>query len=196
MEWAEVLPDLLTALAALLASGAAVVGLWTWRRQLRGTVEYDVARKTLRGALAVRDAITNARRPVMSGHEWTNRPGRDPSLLTVGPDDWAYAMQNRWNLVANAVSEIEADSLHAEVLWGDEVADPLRSLRDLASRLYAGIAFNVHLREHPDDSEVEIRHANRALVFAVGGREGDVFQEEIDTCLQSLRSVLRKHIRR
>jgi hypothetical protein len=44
VEAAQFGKDIVLALAALVTAGAVVGGLWTWKRELKGNAEFDVAR--------------------------------------------------------------------------------------------------------------------------------------------------------
>lgn len=66
-EVVSAIADSATAIAAAGGIGIAFAGLRTWRDQLTGQNEYEVARRLLRVALATRDRIAFVRHPVITG---------------------------------------------------------------------------------------------------------------------------------
>lgn len=60
VEWVQILKDSLTAVAAVTGATVAVIGLKTWKRQLRGNAEYDVARRLFSGLLLLLAASVQA----------------------------------------------------------------------------------------------------------------------------------------
>ena len=50
-----VVKDFVTIVSLIIASVVAILGLQTWRRQLKGTAEYDLARKVLMAVYKLRD---------------------------------------------------------------------------------------------------------------------------------------------
>lgn len=57
--------DVLTALGALAAAAVAGLGLATWREQLKGRTEYDLARRMLKKTYRLREAVRAARSPLI-----------------------------------------------------------------------------------------------------------------------------------
>ena len=67
-DWIGVFKDIFLAVAALIGSCAAWLGLSTWNRQLIGNTEYDLARRILPLCYRYRDAIRGVRaRIVLQG---------------------------------------------------------------------------------------------------------------------------------
>jgi len=69
-EYLDLIADAVTTVATPFAIWAALLGLRTWRHQLKGNAEYELARRYLRGVYRVRDAIRLIRAPLM----WLNEP--------------------------------------------------------------------------------------------------------------------------
>ena len=59
--------DALTALAAVGAVVIGGLGLSTWRRQLKGHAEYELARRVLRALYTARDNLFHVRSPDHDG---------------------------------------------------------------------------------------------------------------------------------
>ncbi len=102
-------------IALATASGVIVarMGLNTWKEQLKGTTEYDLARRLLLQLYKVRDAIGYVRNPFLLVSE-----AGEPKD-TVPWEVAAY--ENRWKGVREGMIELEAIALECEVIWGKEV---------------------------------------------------------------------------
>lgn len=111
IDWGSI-PDYFGAAGVALA----VVGLDTWRRQLKGTHDFELGRRILKALYGLRDAIRNVRNPFMEGSEATNP--EDPS------EPWqATAYQRRWDKVAKERKDLNVALLEAEAVWGPSLKE-------------------------------------------------------------------------
>jgi hypothetical protein len=114
--------SIITSVALVLIG---ISGLETWKRQLRGNVEYDQSRKLLRAVYKVRDAIRIVRNPFMGTAEHITaleRAGISTKEINSFDDklrDKAFrlAYQGRLEKLSEAVSELNLVAFEAEVLW-------------------------------------------------------------------------------
>lgn len=65
----SLIKDIVTILVALVGGGVAIYGLISWKRQLKGKTEYELARRVLRAVYRLRDAIRGIRNPLQSTGE-------------------------------------------------------------------------------------------------------------------------------
>lgn len=90
---AGVIKDTATVIGIGIASYVAWVGLSTWRKQLTGTSEYELAREVLKAVYLLRDKIDNLRNPAINPSE----------MATINLDelrkdetyDWNYLLRRR-----------------------------------------------------------------------------------------------------
>jgi hypothetical protein len=61
--------DIFTVLASITAGIVAIIGLQTWKKQLKGKTEYELAQRLLMAVYKIRDAIYYVRNPFMSAGE-------------------------------------------------------------------------------------------------------------------------------
>ena len=123
---------------AMLAAGTLWVGrqgLQTWRRQLVGTVHFDVARKHAKAAYQLRDAIRTARSPVYMSHEVPLQ--RDRSDAQAEADVMWRAFSNRMDPVWEALRELDLATLESEALWGAAMRDASIPFRGAVAALQA-----------------------------------------------------------
>lgn len=101
------LKDTFTCLAAIVASGVAIVGLGTWRRQLTANAERELAGRVLIAVYKVRDALEGCRLYVPA--EKRPDPKKSKKL-----HDIAFARLD------DANANLAVESLEARAVWGYE----------------------------------------------------------------------------
>ena len=67
--WVSLIKDIVTGLAAVVAAVIAIMGLRTWKKQLKGKTEYELSQRFLRATYKVRDAFSWVRNPIQSPSE-------------------------------------------------------------------------------------------------------------------------------
>jgi hypothetical protein len=129
----------LAAVAAFIGAFVAWRGLKSWRRQLTGRTEYELARRLCRAVYQVRQEIRIVRNPVI--FPWEAMLARqeagieDGTPFMVGNKDIVAVYDSRWRQLVIAISNLEVESLEAEVLWGKDVIVRLKPLRDCVTKL-------------------------------------------------------------
>ncbi len=138
-----IVKDLVVTLAAAGGLIVTLLGLRTWKRQLKGKTEWDLARRYLRAVYIVRDAVGTVRISFMSVGEQSAamaevKKARSDSLQTdIDPVGAAY--EQRFVPLHRAWSDLQVERAEAEALWGAaavEAIKPLaKSMRELLSYL-------------------------------------------------------------
>lgn len=194
--------DVLTAVGALGATVVAGLGLVTWRKQLKGRTEYDLARRMLKKTYRLREAVRSARSPMILGGEFqaaTDEGEADVEPVRPGATDeyddaLAAVYDRRWKLVTEITSDLEADVFEAEALWGSEQTnEALQPLRDFHGTLFAVMSEHVmRLRGdiHAPDAE-RGREIRRRLL---GTGEEDELGGQLDEAIESVEEFLRPHL--
>jgi hypothetical protein len=187
---------ILAAINSLVAVGAlvvAIVGLNTWRAQLRGTAEYELARRVLRAVLNVRDKISEVRNPLVSASE-TESDQEGPPIGTLDETLRAgqrRAYERRWNNLVKARSALRLELLEAEVLWGAAIRTPERQLNECIGELFAAM----HLLVNPRPTGLPDRYF--AVVYEGTTTDGhDEFGDKVMSAVESFERILRPHIGR
>lgn len=118
----ETIQAVVLAGSGLTGAVVAVKGLQTWREQIKGRAEYDLARRFHRSVLELRDAIARVRAPYLTAGELDHAAAefgldrRDDHQVSRA------ARAIRWRAVQAAGSALRQEELEAEVLWGRAVA--------------------------------------------------------------------------
>lgn len=136
-DWAltkDVLEVSISFLGVLIAGVLGTIGLFTWRRQIRGQNDHELARRLLINLYKLMEVFKVSRHRAIYVHE-INRPG-DPVFLGSEQDRYArqeLGFHRRIKLLKEAYAEIAIPLFEAQALWGDKivkVADGLRFLVD------------------------------------------------------------------
>lgn len=194
--------DLITGIAAGVAALVAAIGLSTWRTQLKGKTEYELARRTLRSVYRVRDEISRVRGPFISSGEvgvaLTEAGIKDPKAPD-GDRTAGAVYAKRWRGLTEAMSELEAESLEAEVLWGEEARAVQRGLRSCVGELYAAVTQHVRYegsgRTWANLSPASLQRIDRVLYQTSTDPEKDPFTGSVQQAVERAEAVLRPHLR-
>src|SRR5579859_1947152 len=113
-EWITAAKDVVLAACAVVGTVVAVAGLSTWRRQLKGGVEYELSRRLLKNVYRVRNALGKVRFSAMWGSEMPEPPAELAETMSAEEKHHygvAGAYQARWQNVADALVDLQADLL-------------------------------------------------------------------------------------
>jgi hypothetical protein len=196
------LSDIAVGFAALVATYIAWRGLKTWREQLSGTTEYELARRVLRALYKHRDAINAVRYSFMSVEEMPEPDNTEEmSREKVRYHGIAKAYQGRWDLVVAANRELAPELLEAEVLWGGDLKTRFGSIEKLEHELF--VAVRHHVQVHNPDLNEKRREAieriiskRRDILFSNLDDTDDAFRVEYTAAVREIEDYLRPHLRR
>lgn len=193
--------DSATGVAALGTALVAYLGLTTWRDQLDGRTRYDLARRMLKKTYRLREAIRAARSPMILGGEMAaavDEEGvREEGTRGLGADDEAIAAvyDQRWKRVADVRSDLEADALEAEALWGSEETDEaLQPLRGFLGTLFALMSEHV-MRLRGGIHAADAERGQKVRRQLLGAGEQDELGDEMDSAIGSVEEFLRPHLK-
>lgn len=202
--WINVVKDMSTGGAACIGVYVAYRGLESWRRQLRGNTEYDLAKRALTHVYQLRDAFEHVRFPLMSYQEMPidpAKPGEDLSREEREFRGFARAYEERWNKVVEASVRLEATLFEVEVLWGQSAKDAFTRLFELRGELLGAV--DSELRVRNPKVPAGLRRAaeegigrRRQVLYGTIGRSEDPFRDDVAACIKVVESVLRPHLGR
>src|SRR5260221_5644218 len=99
MEALSTVKDLMVLIAAVIGSYVALMGLSTWKRQLKGHTDHELARRILVSLYKYRDAINGVRHPMMTNNEFSDPPESERQTMNSAQIRFyglSRAYQNRW----------------------------------------------------------------------------------------------------
>jgi hypothetical protein len=201
----SIIKDVVTALAALTGGIVAVIGLRAWRRQLKGKTEYELARRFLRAAFNVRDAIKFVRNPFQMGGEISHalkEAGLDiaPNSLEFRARSEAAVYQLRWKKLQEAMSDLEVELLEAEVSWGEDIVNKVKPLRECIGKLYGKIWLHTYELEHPsrqvtEASEKSREEVTRTIYWVSDDPKEDSFSGDVKIAVDHIADFLKPHLK-
>lgn len=187
--------------AAAVTAIAAVLGVNTWRRQLRGQAHYEVARNTLRAVYRVRDAVAMVRSPFMSSGEMAS------ALAEVEPDQKnpqgetedsiravAAGYQVRWRAVASAMSDLDLARVESEALWGSDVVECLAAIRRCVHELNAALTMYLQRQRKAWRGKAPTSHDEEIERIVFGAGE-DEFQGKVKAAVETAEAFLRPKLK-
>jgi hypothetical protein len=185
----SILKDVVVACAAVTGATVAVLGLKTWRRQLQGQAQYELARRYLRAVLNVRDAIRGVRAPFMSAGEIfaaMKEAGLDPDADRrehLKQQRAAYSV--RMNRLNQARSDLRVEALEAEVLWGKAAQELLLPLDRAIGELFASLYRYLDSQEPNASSSERQRDLQAELRGVVYQMSDDPKEDKFGATVQS-----------
>lgn len=201
-EITAVVRDLVTAAAAAIGAYVALRGLDTWRTKLRG----DLARRLLRATYRVQDEIAQVRNPFMSSGEIaeaSEAAGLDQeSGPPLHPMTDRAVYQKRWEGLAEALSDLRVEEREAQVLWGRDLSEVFRPLRECVAEL--NVAIKRHLRDREGSEgpiqkgqlNPEDREEVDSIIYQVSrDPEQDPFTARIDQAVEQVENRVRPHLK-
>lgn len=197
LDFLNINSDAITAVSAIVISILAVYGVREWKRQIKGTKEFETAYKLHYSVLRVREAIKHVRNPAIWPGEnrkaleyyrvkYPDRPDKkDSSKMHV------YEM--RWEKIMNASTKMESYLLAAEVLWGSEILDKIKPLKEKISKL------NINLHKYLDpelrtDTPKEFEAIDAIIYDSSNEDEEDAFSLEINEVIKEITNYIKQKI--
>jgi hypothetical protein len=175
----------IVAVTSLAGVAVASLGLSTWRKQLKGSAEYELAKRLLLQVYKLRDAIQYVRQPFLSSAEAQGAQGDVPWQIT--------AYENRWKGVREALIELQAALLESEVLWGNTVSEITAKLNPHIGLLHEAVfAFAESKRDQRYATEFTSEH--RTTLYARG--PSDAYNTGLQAIIGEFECYVRPHLKR
>lgn len=194
--------DLFGGLTWLVALGGLYVadaGLKTWKQQIRGTAEYELARRLLRETYRLREALAQVRFSGMSGSEMP-KPESTIGMSEAEKSHYglAGAYRNRWRAVSEARTSLDAERLEAEVVWDRTIGVTLYlPLFQLQAKLLTNMQNFLTLQD-PRISEIRRRalekHEAEIDEILFDSTQKDAFAKAVDEAILAIEERLRPHL--
>jgi hypothetical protein len=182
--WSNI-TNTLTAVATLFGVLIAGFGLSTWRKQLKGTYDYELAKKTLFSVYKLRDALRYVRQPFLSVGE-ASRDNKD-----IPWEQSAYL--NRWKEVREALILLETNSLECEVVWGKGIPDARKSINPLIGQL--NHAMTIYIRSLTDNKwRNDFESSSSATLYEHD--ENDEYNVKLIKEIKKFEDLLKPHLGR
>lgn len=172
-----------------------MAGLKTWKRQLHGNANYDLARRLLLATYKLRQAITFVRAPFISIGE-TQKALADAGLSALPVSEQEKRSREavyvaRWQPVVQAGIEFDAEMLEAETLWGSESQEAASGLRECMRDLL--FAVEDWVGGVPDMDTAAFKKM-REVVFG-GSDQSNDFTRRLSLSVAHMETMIRPHLK-
>jgi hypothetical protein len=184
--------DFISILGGAITLFIAWRGLSTWRTQLRGTNEYELAKQTILKSYQVQQAIQNVRSPLLTLKREAVEQGRQLEEEQRIYDERMQNLLTTW-------TELQIIRLETKVIWSNDAYDRFIDLQNLIGQLRAGIWLHFWLKGAyvgPGaivDNNPDRVAANDAIVYFVS--DDDEFSQKIGSAINKIESFFGKKIR-
>ncbi len=200
-EYAGIAKDVIIAISAAVAAVMAVWGLTAWRRELKGKSEYAKAKEVLKAVYRVREGFKHVRRPAIWQFEYPEEMIDSNGYLKPEHDHEGntYVYETRIKVLNEAFSELEEQTLDAQVEWGPEFEDVIKPLRECRADLMIAIQDFLEAKKIPHynqgrTKEERTKHLS-VLYYGGPGSERDKFTPQINKAIEGFEDRLRPRIK-
>ncbi len=204
-EYLVFIKECVSILATIMAMIIAIWGVNSWKRQLKGSIEYDLARRLLKSTFQLREAIQAVRDPFIWEYEQSMPDESEVRKMTrdgVRFYGLAKAYQTRWKKVSDLRIDLQTGLLEAEVLWGKEIYEPYKKLFELQKELHLDVVEYLEVC-NPDQSQdareayVKMRKGHREVIYNMARMDKpDDFTEDIMSAIIKIEDFLKPHLRK
>jgi len=123
--------DMVLGLSAIVGAWAAVTGLHTWNKQMRGQASYELARRLLRNTYQLRNAVLETHQDLVRAlNSQSVKDYISDSNFSATSVGYINFDKSKDSAVFsdNLRTEMETDFLEAEVLWGIKIDSDFNKL--------------------------------------------------------------------
>ena len=137
IEWWKDFLDVLGSIAVIIASGAAIWGIDSWRKELKGKKEHDLAEEVLALFYQAKDNIATIRSPFGStGEGKTRKSSKKESEEQKQALDNAYVVYERYERYREAFNRIHATRYRFMALFGKDKVKPFVELSNIVQEIF------------------------------------------------------------
>lgn len=197
-ELIKAVTSILSVVVAFGAVAVASMGLATWRRQLRGSAEYDLARRVLRAVLRVRNEITAIRNPFILPAEANAalaEAGVTPSADRHNIEN-SLVYERRWNRLVQARADLDIELLEARILWPSDLQNAQKALASCVSELWSAVLREVRkLQDRGVTETADAREKREAILYQIDDDpSSEAFAARVEIAVAEFEKALRRHI--
>lgn len=195
--------DTIVGVSALAVAVVGVVGLSTWKSELKGKAKFDVVRRIMALVFQLRSDFEWARFPLSSSIESADRVRKENETPgeSEARDQW-YAKNRRLQPLRQNLQKLQEVGWEAEAILHDnvstKVSESITALRlsygDLASAVESlcETELDIFAGKTPRVDQNDWLKGLRAIVYS---SRGDSFSEKIDNIVEQLASVLKLYVK-
>lgn len=197
----SVIGTLITGFGVVTAAIIGFCGLATWRRQIRGQNDHELARRLLVDLYRIVEKFQKYRAMWIYTHE-VNREG-DPEFTSNPKGRHArkeLGYSRRIESLQDSYAQMAVSLFEAQALWGDEVTGKSVHIKRLIDEYadYVRLMLLSNDPEEPEDEREDHREVlnSRRFVFKNRLSEKDEYGEELDQAVRKVEGALKLKLAR
>lgn len=169
-----------------------VIGLTTWKRQLKGTSEYELAKRAIFITYQVRQLIKLVRNPILHLSREEVEAGNTLQEQQRIYDDRMQELHLKW-------AELQTIRLETKVIWFDAAHDSFNTVEMLIGELRGAIWLHFWMKgayadpsATVDNSPERIAENNKVIYYA---SEDDEFSVKINAAVAEVETFFQLRVR-
>lgn len=177
-------------LGALIIGG---LGLFTWSRQLKGTSEYELAKKAILSTYEVQQALQSVRNPMLYLSKEEVEAGR-----RLQEEQRIY--EERLNHLYKKWAELQTIRLETKVIWSSEAHNIFNGLQERIGEVRGAIWLHFWMKgayagpgATVDNNRERVIENDRMVYFS---SENDDFSRQITESVRSIENFFSPKVRR
>lgn len=190
--------DWLTLIIAGCGVWVAWQGLKTWRRQLKGTSQFDVAKRLMLKVYQIKQDIEYCRSPIRNialithDAEGNPIPKNQQMYASTKKDMW-----ERFDKIVKTFNEIEMLLFEAEIVLDKKVRELFRPISEVCLQLRSSIrknlAYSDPQRKNCSDTDAESKKYNE-LEEIIYAQDGDAIQARVDSAVREIEKFIKPYV--
>ncbi|HAT1776023.1 hypothetical protein D7217_11305 [Legionella pneumophila] len=187
--------DFVTIITLSIGAYVACIGLQTWKKQLKGSQNYNLAKSMLINLYKYRESLNQVRHPAIWGNEY---PKFSPDeLINMSPQERSYqekthAYENRWSNI-NQIKPILLENLiESQVLWKQDLSTHFQKLFKLEFQLRTAVIHYLQVIK-PHSAKDSLEKSDEDLIWDTLN-ENDPFRIKINEVIYEIEKHVKLHL--
>ncbi|HET8804458.1 MAG TPA: hypothetical protein VFM72_07760 [Aequorivita sp.] len=192
--------DMLKSISIIIASGVAIWGINSWRREARWKKKYELAEDVLANLYESQQTIKFLRFPAGFQDEGNSRKiGKNETPEQTKIYNQAYAVRERFEIHSEALKKLQTLKYRFIALFGKEYEEHFNLFSKTVNKIFfaADQIAHVNLGDYGDEKEFNmeiIRESNRTLYSLSSKNHEDEIEKEIQNAVNEIEKVCRNVI--
>mgnify|MGYP006431591917 CR=1 FL=1 len=197
--------EVVITISAIIGSIVAIWGLKTWKAQIKGKTEYDLARRILKAVYKVRESINTIRVPFITTRE-IEKAMQDTGYSEQEIKEKIHSYKSdqavynyRYKSLSDSMSELRVELLEAEVHWGKEIYERMKPLNESIGKLRVNIFRLIRLKKRKSQGGIKLTKEERKemdeVIYQISqDPEENAFTKEVHLAVEHLEEFIKPHL--
>ncbi len=190
--------EVIESFGVIIASGVAIWGINSWRREAKWKREYELAEEVLANFYEAYNAIQNIRSPHVSRDEGSSRPKRDNETKDESRIfDLAYASRERYEKNKTSIEKLQTLKFRFIALYGQEYEQYFDKFTVTINKIFYAsdemAKSSLGEFDHDIDLKVKIKEECLDMMYKRDNKV-DKIDLELDEAIKAIEAKCRKKI--